>query len=88
MIDEQKRIYRDLMWEFKELSAKGKKVVTSKLMQLRQISNHPLLYRSRYTDDRVVKIAKVLCKKVLIYCCHQINRYLILRDFLSFPFNY
>uniref|UniRef100_A0A0N4UIY2 SWI/SNF-related matrix-associated actin-dependent regulator of chromatin subfamily A containing DEAD/H box 1 homolog n=1 Tax=Dracunculus medinensis TaxID=318479 RepID=A0A0N4UIY2_DRAME len=67
MIDEQKRIYRDLMWEFKELSAKGKKVVTSKLMQLRQISNHPLLYRSRYTDDRVVKIAKVLCKKEETY---------------------
>uniref|UniRef100_A0A915BYH2 SWI/SNF-related matrix-associated actin-dependent regulator of chromatin subfamily A containing DEAD/H box 1 homolog n=1 Tax=Parascaris univalens TaxID=6257 RepID=A0A915BYH2_PARUN len=63
MTSEQKEIYTDLVREFREVAANGDKINTGRLMQLRQIANHPLLYRKQYLDDHIVQIAKVLCKK-------------------------
>lgn len=67
MTSEQKEIYMDLVREFREVDANGEKINTGRLMQLRQIANHPLLYRRQYLDDHVIQIAKVLCKKVNKY---------------------
>lgn len=64
---EQKEIYADLVREFRELEMNGEKYSSSRLMQLRQIANHPLLYRRHYHDDKVIQIAKVLCAKVYFY---------------------
>ncbi|KHN88348.1 SWI/SNF-related matrix-associated actin-dependent regulator of chromatin subfamily A containing DEAD/H box 1 [Toxocara canis] len=63
MSAEQQEIYDDLVREFRELEASAEKTNAGRLMQLRQIANHPLLYRKRYHDDRVIHVAKVLCKK-------------------------
>lgn len=63
MIPEQREIYMDLVREFRMLDDAKEKANTGRLMQLRQISNHPLLYRRHYHDDRVIEIAKILCKK-------------------------
>uniref|UniRef100_A0A183CXI1 Helicase ATP-binding domain-containing protein n=1 Tax=Gongylonema pulchrum TaxID=637853 RepID=A0A183CXI1_9BILA len=63
MIPEQKEIYVDLVREFRELELNGEKYTSSRLMQLRQIANHPLLYRRFYQDEKVIQIAKVLCAK-------------------------
>uniref|UniRef100_A0A915Q019 SWI/SNF-related matrix-associated actin-dependent regulator of chromatin subfamily A containing DEAD/H box 1 homolog n=1 Tax=Setaria digitata TaxID=48799 RepID=A0A915Q019_9BILA len=63
MITEQKEIYVDLIREFRELESNGEKYSSSPLMQLRQVANHPLLYRRLYDDDKVIQIAKVLCSE-------------------------
>ncbi|VDD91189.1 unnamed protein product [Enterobius vermicularis] len=62
MIEAQKRIYSNLLRQFREVVS-GEIAASSRLMQLRQVSNHPLLYRSHYTDDLVIQIGKVLCKE-------------------------
>lgn len=64
MITEQREIYTDLVREFRLLESNGEKYSSSPLMQLRQVANHPLLYRRLYNDDKVIQIAKVLCTKV------------------------
>lgn len=71
MIEAQKRIYSNLLRQFREVVS-GEIAASSRLMQLRQVSNHPLLYRSHYTDDLVIQIGKVLCKEVIfiIYFCN------------------
>ncbi|MCP9258179.1 SWI/SNF-related matrix-associated actin-dependent regulator of chromatin subfamily A [Dirofilaria immitis] len=63
MIMEQKEIYTDLVREFRLIESSGEKYNSSPLMQLRQVANHPLLYRRLYDDDKVTQIAKVLCAK-------------------------
>ncbi|CAG9532386.1 unnamed protein product [Cercopithifilaria johnstoni] len=63
MITVQKEIYMDLVREFRLLESNGEKYSSSPLMQLRQVANHPLLYRRLYDDDKVIQIAKVLCAK-------------------------
>ncbi|EFO23163.2 SNF2 family domain-containing protein [Loa loa] len=63
MITEQKEIYTDLIREFRLLESNGEKYISSPLMQLRQVANHPLLYRRLYNDDKVIQIAKILCAK-------------------------
>ncbi|VDK23139.1 unnamed protein product [Anisakis simplex] len=62
MSEEQQRIYDDLIREYREMDANCDKMTIGRLMELRKIANHPLLYRRQYTDDRVIKIANVLCK--------------------------
>lgn len=32
-------------------------------MQLRQLANHPLLYRRHFGDDRLREVARVLCTR-------------------------
>ncbi|VDK73399.1 unnamed protein product [Litomosoides sigmodontis] len=59
----QKEIYMDLVREFRLLESNGGKYSSSPLMQLRQVANHPLLYRRLYDDDKVIQIANVLCAK-------------------------
>lgn len=54
----------NLVREFRPLESNGEKYSSSPLMQLRQVANHPLLYRRLYDDDKVIQIAKVLCAKV------------------------
>jgi SNF2 family DNA or RNA helicase len=34
------------------------------LLQMRQVANHPLLYRRHYDDVKVMKMAEELCRKV------------------------
>uniref|UniRef100_A0A0R3RQJ2 SWI/SNF-related matrix-associated actin-dependent regulator of chromatin subfamily A containing DEAD/H box 1 homolog n=1 Tax=Elaeophora elaphi TaxID=1147741 RepID=A0A0R3RQJ2_9BILA len=63
MITVQKEIYTTLVHEFRLLEANGEKYSSSPLMQLRQVANHPLLYRRLYDDDKVIQIAKILCAK-------------------------
>ncbi|VDM20281.1 unnamed protein product [Wuchereria bancrofti] len=63
MIREQKEIYTDLIREFRLLESNGEKYTSSPLMQLRQVANHPLLYRRLYDDDKVIQIAEILCSK-------------------------
>ncbi|OZC07880.1 hypothetical protein X798_05092 [Onchocerca flexuosa] len=63
MIMEQKEIYTNLVREFRLLESSGEKYSSSPLMQLRQVANHPLLYRRFYDDDKVTQIAKILCAK-------------------------
>jgi len=32
-------------------------------MQMRQVANHPLLYRRNYTDEKLKEMAEILCRK-------------------------
>ncbi|KAL4002659.1 SNF2 N-terminal domain family protein [Acanthocheilonema viteae] len=63
MITVQKEIYTNLVREFRLLESNGEKYSSSPLMQLRQVANHPLLYRRLYDDNRVIQIAEILCAK-------------------------
>lgn len=74
MIAEQTEIYADLIREFRLLESNGEKYSSSPLMQLRQVANHPLLYRRLYSDDKVIQIAETLCAKV---CCLNLNNFYI-----------
>lgn len=33
-------------------------------MQMRQVANHPLLYRRNYDDNTINEMAKILCSQV------------------------
>uniref|UniRef100_A0A914RY07 SNF2 N-terminal domain-containing protein n=1 Tax=Parascaris equorum TaxID=6256 RepID=A0A914RY07_PAREQ len=79
MTSEQKEIYTDLVREFREVAANGDKINTGRLMQLRQIANHPLLYRKQYLDDHIVQIAKAdyephcLCSPQMVVCGQKVE---------------
>ena len=39
-------------------------IISCFFKEMRQVSNHPLLYRRHYNDDKVTEMAKILCIKV------------------------
>lgn len=64
MTDSQHMIYANLVEEFRKLDQSGEKCFSSRLMQLRQVANHPLLHRRLYRNNTIDEIARVLCTEV------------------------
>lgn len=62
----QDDLYVEILEEFKEGKKNGNGSALGSLMQMRQIANHPLLYRRNYDNYIIHEIAKILCSKVYI----------------------
>lgn len=65
----QRMLYADLIEQCRERSNGAKKMAfyMDLFTQMRQVSNHPLLYRRHYNDDKVTEMAKILCIKEKFY---------------------
>lgn len=63
----QDEIYVEILNDFLDARQNGTANGMGSLMQMRQVSNHPLLYRKHFHDDRLYEIAKILCSKVSFY---------------------
>ncbi|XP_043481761.1 SWI/SNF-related matrix-associated actin-dependent regulator of chromatin subfamily A containing DEAD/H box 1 homolog [Leptopilina heterotoma] len=61
MIEKQKEMYRNLLSEFSDEANKHNVINgVGMMMQLRKLANHPLLFRSYYTEDKLKTISKRL----------------------------
>lgn len=64
MTDDQKEAYHDMVRSHASeaglINASEKQSGMSILMDMRKLANHPLLMRSYYSDETVMKIAKML----------------------------
>ncbi|XP_061176212.1 SWI/SNF-related matrix-associated actin-dependent regulator of chromatin subfamily A containing DEAD/H box 1B-like [Saccostrea echinata] len=67
LIPQQRALYQQLITKFKQVikddQVKESRDGASMLMQLRKASNHPLLLRNHYTEDKLMKMAKQLTKE-------------------------
>lgn len=72
--DIQEEIYSDFIEEIKIESGTNEGHLRW-IMQMRQISNHPLLYRRIYDDDKVREIARLLCYRVNFFLTLKLNFY-------------
>jgi len=67
MIPQQEKSYHRLVASFnKQIQQEGGlekvKAGASMLMQLRKGANHPLLLRTRYTDEKLREMSKLIAK--------------------------
>lgn len=54
MIEKQKEMYGNLLSEFSDEANKNNIINgVGMMMQLRKLANHPLLFRSYYTEDKL-----------------------------------
>ncbi|TKR87773.1 hypothetical protein L596_012122 [Steinernema carpocapsae] len=63
MTDIQKDMYRTRVLDLRLQKKSGDYSSAGGLMQLRQIANHPLMTRRLYDEEKLEKIAKILCLK-------------------------
>lgn len=67
LTDTQDDLYVEILQEFKEGKESGNGNALGSLMQMRQVANHPLLYRRHFDNHTVREMAKVLCSRVYIF---------------------
>lgn len=62
--DIQEELYSEVIEELQDQKGNSEGNGLSWIMQMRQVSNHSLLYRRIYNDDKVREIARMLCCRV------------------------
>ncbi|KAI1721725.1 DEAD/DEAH box helicase domain-containing protein [Ditylenchus destructor] len=64
LTETQDELYNDVLCELRmQKESAGNTNYMGILMQMRQVSNHPLLYRKNYYDSKLREMSKLLCLK-------------------------
>ncbi|KAI1728823.1 DEAD/DEAH box helicase domain-containing protein [Ditylenchus destructor] len=64
LTETQDELYNDVLCELQtQKESSGNTNYMGFLMQMRQVANHPLLYRKNYYDSKLREMAKLLCLK-------------------------
>ncbi|RXN35139.1 SWI SNF-related matrix-associated actin-dependent regulator [Labeo rohita] len=62
MSEKQQELYNALFHKLKNSSNGEKRELTNVMMQLRKMSNHPLLHRQHYTTEKIKAMSKLMLK--------------------------
>lgn len=63
MSERQQELYNALFHKLKRSSNREKRELTNVMMQLRKMSNHPLLHRQYYTTEKLKAMSKLMLKE-------------------------
>ncbi|XP_056592207.1 SWI/SNF-related matrix-associated actin-dependent regulator of chromatin subfamily A containing DEAD/H box 1b [Triplophysa dalaica] len=63
MSERQQKLYSGLFDKLKRSSNAEKRELTNVMMQLRKMSNHPLLHRQYYTSEKLTAMSKLMLKE-------------------------
>ncbi|XP_050976155.1 SWI/SNF-related matrix-associated actin-dependent regulator of chromatin subfamily A containing DEAD/H box 1b isoform X2 [Labeo rohita] len=63
MSEKQQELYNALFHKLKNSSNGEKRELTNVMMQLRKMSNHPLLHRQHYTTEKIKAMSKLMLKE-------------------------
>lgn len=63
---DQEDFYSDILEDLARIKGNEGNGI-SWIMQMRQVSNHSLLYRHNFNDDKLHEVAKILCRQVIVF---------------------